>query len=451
MFVTYVIISNIKMTSTGRDLDLIVWGATGFTGELACAYLNGNSTKIYSFDASIPAAPANLRWAISGRNHSKLQALNTGVEIIICEADNKAKIEEMVKRTKVIAGFAGPFIKYSDLVVEACCKFGTHWVDITGEVGWSRMCNDRWGDKARATGACIVNHCGYDSIPSDLGALFAANALLSKNQHSPIRTITNYQQGLGGFSGGSLQTGLAKLTHPVVLSKDVDPDDLFLVGGEPSGGARKEDAYLTDSYFDKELNQWIGPFGMSSINSRVARRSNMLLNYGAKLSYSEVQVCNNEKQANKSAKQAKNPTPPEIMIKMIESGRLPKPGEGPPPSLRKICRFQATLIAVNENGDDVCCTVTGGECGYEETAKMCIESALSLIYEAASCPGIQRGGFHTPASCMGNVLINRLHRQGICFNVLADAKRSNAKYLARLSLAEFNENAAKLKTLKSKM
>jgi len=425
-----------------KDLDLVLWGATGFTGKLAVAYLLGDQSSIYSFKCSGPAAPSGLKWAVCGRNKQKLESLNAGVEIIVCDADDKVGIEKFVKRAKVVAGFAGPFVKYSDFVVEACCNHGTHWVDITGEVAWSRWCSDRWNHKAIANGACIVNHCGYDSIPSDLGTLFAVNTLRSRVS-SPIRSVINYQIGLGGFSGGSLQTGLAGETHPVNLSNGVDPDDLFLVGGEPRGGPREEDRYLTNAYFDSELGEWIGPFGMANINSRVVRRSNMLLEYGQQFGYREVQVCLNEKQARKAEALALQPTPPEVLKKLIEAGKLPKPGEGPSPSLRSKSRFLSLIVATNEAGNSVAVTVNGGECGYEETAKMCVEAALSLVYESSTCAN-SKGGFLTPSSCMGTTLINRLHLTGIKFSVLSDPEPKPAKELGRDAILAFRQQVAKL-------
>ena len=267
-----------------RDLDIVLWGATGFTGELAVAYLKGDASKIFSFECKEAAAPADLRWAVCGRNRSKLEALDAGVEIIVCDADDRAGIESFVKRARVVVGLAGPFVKYSDLVVAACAQYGTHWVDIAGEITWIRSLIDRFSDRARANGAFIVNQCGYDSIPSDLGALFAVHALRSKatDPDSPIRSIINYQIGLGGMSGGSLQTGLSPRTHPLRLADGVDPEDPFLLGGEPAGGIRDEDHPTPEICFNEGLGRWVAPFMLEALNVRAVRRSNMLLGYGPK-------------------------------------------------------------------------------------------------------------------------------------------------------------------------
>ena len=416
--------------------DLIVWGATGFTGSLATAYLLGDGSNFHSVELNAPAAPTDLRWCVAGRNRAKLEALGAP-HVMVCDADDVDAIDKMARSTRVIVGFAGPFVKYSDKVVEACVRHGTHWVDICGEVAWHRSLMDRFGDRARANGSLVVNHCGFDSLPSDLGALYAVNALRSRARDPALNvdSVINYQGGLGGISGGSLATGMAMITNPVVLSQGVDLNSPFLLGGEPAGGVRPEDEAETSAFFDNKLECWIGPFQMADINLKVVRRSNALLGYGPTFNAREVGVCFSEKQARKASRQATSPTPPLIIEKMIKAGKLPKPGEGPAPSLRAVSRFQATIIASNsKTGDDVCVTVSGGECGYEETSKMAIESALALIYESASCPGIVAGGgFFTPAAAMGTTLINRLDKAGIRFRVLP----GGAVQAARESIQQF--------------
>jgi len=428
-----------------RDLDVVIWGATGFTGELAVAYMLGDASKISSFACERPAAPAGLRWAVCGRNPEKLAALGAGVETIVCDADDQAGIESFVKRARVVIGFAGPFVKYSDLVVEACAKYGTHWCDITGEIVWSRSLMDRFGDRARANRACIVGLCGYDSIPSDLGTLFAVNALRSKADHprSPIRSVATYQVGLEGLSGGSLQTGLAGRTHPIHLTHGIDPEHPFLLGGEPAGGVRDEDLPIYEVCFDESLDTWIAPFAMQSINGRVVRRSNALLGYGSQFNYREVQACRSEQQAQEFARFVTEPAPPEVLLRMIEEGKLPKPGEGPLPQARARCRFQTTIVARNEADESVAVIVSGREAAYEETAKMAVEAGLALVYDGAGCPGmVSGGGFLTPAACMGTALIHRLQRADIGFDVLTDAENKPADAYAGDTIAQFHATAA---------
>lgn len=428
-----------------RDLDLVVWGATGFTGALAVAYLKGDQSKLSSFRCDGPAAPAGLRWAVCGRNRSKLQALDAGVEIILCDADDEAGIESFVKRTRVVIGLAGPFFRYSDRVVEACARSGTHWCDISGEIPWMRSLIDRFGKQASNSGACVINQCGYDSIPSDLGTLFAINALCARiadanEPESPIRKVICYQIGLGGIGGGSLQTVIDYSTQPVPLAAGIDPEHPFLVGGGPAAGVRDEDGPMTGAYFDSALATWIGPFSMAAVNRRIVHRSNMLLGYGPEFGYQEVEVCHNEEQAYKLAHKAKLPTPAEVLLESIDRGMLPKPGQGPPLEERAERRFQSTLVAVNEAGDDIAVTVTGGDASFEETAKMAVEAGLALIEDSDACPGVvSGGGFLTPAACMGATLIKRLHRAGIRFEVLSGQDGDPANLHAGKAIADFKK------------
>ena len=428
-----------------RDLDTVIWGATGFTGALAVAYLKGDQSRFGSIQCDAPAAPPDLRWAVCGRNRSRLQALDAGVEIIVCDAEDRRAIESFVKRTHVVVGLAGPFYRYSDRVVAACAAHGTHWCDISGEVPWMRSLIDRFDGQARASRACIVNQCGYDSIPSDLGTLFAVNALRAgaDDPTSPIRTVTCHQIGLGGLGGGSLQTVIDYSTRPAFLSAGVDPEDPFLVGGEPACGVREEDGPMMQAYFDAALDTWIGPFGMAAVNRRIVHRSNMLLGYGPEFGYQEVEVCYSEEAARNLVHKARNPTPPEVFIESIARGRLPGPGQGPPLKERAGRRFLSTLIAANEAGDEIAVSVTGGDASFEETARMVVEAALALVCDNAACPGVRAGGgFLTPAASMGTTLINRLNRTGLRFEVLSDATRGNAYLSARKAIADFKTNAA---------
>eukprot|EP00041_Stephanoeca_diplocostata_P020941 m.479175 g.479175 ORF g.479175 m.479175 type:complete len:221 (+) comp21697_c0_seq8:88-750(+) len=191
---------------------------------------------------------------------------------------------------------------------------------------------------------------------------------------------------------------------------------MLVQGGIPAGGERDEDAFLTKSSFDTTVGLWRAPFGMEKINARVVRKSAGCLNYGAAFNFQELSLVPDEKSAKKHEKTALHPTPPEVVQKMIDAGRLPKPGMGPTPELRAKTRFLSVLVA-EADGSDVTSTVaiSGGEAGYEDTAKMVVEAALALVLNNASCPGFSCGGFQTPAMCLGNALIHRLQHADIKF------------------------------------
>ena len=423
-------------------LDIVIWGATGFTGRLATAYLAGAAGEFHSFTLAAPAAPRTLRWAIAGRNRAKLEGLVASfglpesVEIIVAEASDAVAIDAFVRRTRVVCALAGPFVKYTDRVLAACAKHGTHFVDCTGETAWVRSAIDRFDDRAQATGACIVNFCGYDSIPSDLGAFVAINALRAKlRPGAAVKSVTTYQAmfGGGGFSGGSVATGMS--SHLVRLTQGVDPAHPFLLGGERAAGVRDEDASPSTAVHCADIGAWTAPFGMESINSRVVRRSCALLSYGSEFTYREVAVAPSEKHARKAAARHANPVPPAKLLQMIEAGRLPSPGEGPPAAVRAACRFATIAIAKSATGEQASVVVSGGEAGYEETAKMAVESALALALTPEGCPGV-RGGFATPAAALGSTLVDRLRAAGIAFDVVDDPKRALRTHAARAAAAK---------------
>ena len=218
----------------------------------------------------------------------------------------------------------------------------------------------------------------------------------------------------------------------MALPEGVDPESPFLLGGEPAGGARPCDAPLLAASFDPVPNAWVGPFVMEPVNARVVRRSSALLGYGPEFRYREVALANSEKQARKLERAATSPAPPEVVKQLIAAGRLPKPGEGPTPEVRARSRFVAVVVA-EAAGMSTTCTVAGGEAGYEETAKMVTEAALALATQCARCPGHRSGGVHTAASAMGHVLIERLHRAGIRFDVAGPNKAAAAAAVAAAS------------------
>src|SRR5450631_826836 len=147
-----------------REFDVVLFGATGFTGRQAVKYFSRH-------------APADVRWAIAGRNLQKLDALDAGVPAIVAHAADRASIDAFVRRTRIVLSTAGPFELYSDAVVDACVRLGSHYVDITGETLWVRSLIDRYHDRAAADGTRVIPFCGFDSVPSDLGATWVAQQL----------------------------------------------------------------------------------------------------------------------------------------------------------------------------------------------------------------------------------------------------------------------------------
>jgi len=267
----------------------------------------------------------------------------------------------------------------------------------------------------------------------------------------PVEKVVNYQQGISGMSGGTLATGL--IQQETGSSAGIDPNHPFLLGGAPSslvsaGRLREEDGKFSKSCFDESVNRWIGPFAMAEINNRVVRRSNALLGYGSEFRYTEVGVYRTENEAKKVSLRTRYPPPPSKIREMIEAGRLPQPGQGPSPKQRAKSRFQSTIVATNTVGDTLCGVVKGGECGYEETAKMAVEAGLALLLDSEACPGlITGGGFLTPSACMGHALIRRLQKAGITFKI----NGGDAKISGKDAVSQFYKDANEASKLKSRL
>lgn len=374
-----------------QALDIVVYGATGFTGRLVAQYLSRQ-------------AP-NVRWGIAGRDWTKLNLL---VEELLENAnppkqtmcvDSAAEDDSMASAVasaaRVVISTAGPFSKYSDRVVKACAERGTSYVDINGEIPWVRRIIDRDAATARTSGAVIVPNCGFDSVPSDLGALLA-----SKRKRPPIGKLEGHVKFRGLMSGGTIATGIhvattfpGEMSHPALI-----------------GGVGEADDFRPRPPTDSRP-YWLAPFGMAPINTRVVRRSAMLLGYGDDFRYDEFAVAPSEAAA---AKMARNvAAPPEKLAALVEAGKLFKPSQGPDAKTRAESWFELVVVSADEP-DAPLASISGGDPGYDETAKMVAEAALTLVstpQDQLPCRG--EGGVWTPASALGVPFIQRLKLAGL--------------------------------------
>ena len=234
-----------------REFDVVLYGATGFTGRQTVRYF-------------AQFAPPDLKWAIAGRNLNKLRALKADVPVMVADSSDQNAIDTMVKQTRVLLTTAGPFAIYGTGIVDACVRFGTHYCDITGETPWVRGLIDRYQDKAVAEGTRLIPFSGFDSVPSDLGAMLIAGVLGPRTA-----TVKASFRIAGGLNGGTLasalnmaETGADKLMHdPFLLSPGIQRP-LKAVERDPAAAA-----------FDADTKTWLAPFVMSPINTRVVRRS----------------------------------------------------------------------------------------------------------------------------------------------------------------------------------
>lgn len=408
-----------------KNWDLILWGATGFTGELVAEYL-------------LQHAPEDLRWALGGRNEAKLKAVRDrltttsprakSLQFVLADAQDADSLNALCASTRVVATTVGPFRIHGAPLVAAAARNGTHYCDLTGEPHFVRAMIDAHHEEAKRTGAKIVHCTGFDSIPSDLGVLMVQE-FAKTELGAPVSTIRAVTRRMsGGISGGTIASALnlaeeavkdptvrRQIGNPYVLDpdrKDRGPD-----GSDQRGMKWDEDAKV-----------WTAPWVMASINTRVVRRSNALLGYayGRDFRYSEAMGLT---RGPKGALLAAGITaglggffvaaasgPGRSVLKRF----LPAQGEGPDKATREKGHFHYQLYGHGKDraGRDV--RVVGdvkgtSDPGYGETAKMFSETALALAEKGS--PG--GGGVLTPASApgLGMHLVDRLRRAGMTFDV----------------------------------
>jgi short subunit dehydrogenase-like uncharacterized protein len=402
------------VSTAGRDFDVVVYGASGFAGRQVVRYL-----------AAHPQRPS-LRWALAGRDPGKLEAARDAAggdtpAVLVGDATDPSAIDAIASRARVVLNTAGPFALYGDAMVDACVRFGTHYVDITGETPWVRELIDRHHERAAAAGTRIVPCCGFDSVPSDLGAFLAVRELARLG--TPARAVKAYFSMRGGVNGGTIATLMALGADPAKRALLGDP---FLLDPprERSAGELARSRDPQSARFDPDAGGWVSPFFMGPINTRVVRRSAALyaqLNepYGPDFTYQEYLrfgaggALPASLVAGGSAlfmSSVAFPAPREFFRAL-----LPKPGAGPSERAMNEGRFRCTLAAHGEDGKRVRGVMAdSGDPGNRATAKMVCEAALALVFDAERLPGgPARGGLLTPATAFGNVLAERLRSAGM--------------------------------------
>ena len=389
-----------------KDIDIIVYGATGFTGKLCVEYLASKERS--------------TKWAIAGRNQEKLKTvadeLCPEVEILIADSDDEDALDRLTQRAKVVLSTAGPFHRYGSKLVASCVKNNTHYVDITGENFWVKGLIDKHHEEASKKGVRIIPSCGYDSIPSDLGSLHCVQSM-----NKPIKRIEAFHTMKGEASGGTLETmfSLADLD----LGKSLFDPFLLNPEGTVSEEQRKQSKDKTGVLEQDAINGWSGPFIMAAANTRVVRRSAALHEqkgeqYGRDFTYQECPVHKKKTGAYMALSFLAIfglvlMTP----LRKIVRPLMKKPGEGPSREARENGWFSATYKALAEDGDVSIFKMHGkGDPGYKITSLMVTESALCLVENQEDLPGGSGyGGILTSASGLGGALISRLKNAGIVF------------------------------------
>jgi short subunit dehydrogenase-like uncharacterized protein len=386
-----------------REFDVIVFGASGYTGKLVAEYMG----KEYGNDESIS-------WAIAGRNKDKLSSvkkdlnLNERVSIIEVDSTNKDSLDSMTSSAKCILTTVGPYQLYGSSLVQSCSENGTDYVDLTGEPGWMYEMINAHQDTAKKSGARIVFSCGFDSIPFDLGVYFVQQAAQEK-YGKPAKHVRGRVKAMNGeFSGGtiaSLGATMATLKEKPELIQVLSNPFSLTEGFE--GPAQLDDSKVL---LDEKLNMWVTPFVMAPINTKNIHRSNALLGhaYGEDFCYDEMMIAG-EGEEGKQIADAMNSSNP------MGGDNLPQPGEGPSKESREQGNYDVLFFADFDEGS-IEARVTGDmDPGYGSTSKMIAESALCLVQD---CEDLS-GGMYTPAPAMGDKLIKRLTKNaGLTFDIL---------------------------------
>ncbi len=402
------------------QFDVIVWGATGFSGRPVVEYLYQHYRD------------GSLRWAMAGRDNEKLESLRREIgddkqeiPLLIAESNDETSLRELCQQTKVIISTVGPYAWHGSLLVRLCAENGTHYCDLTGEVQWIRRMIDTHQETAEKTGAKIVPCCGFDSIPSDLGVFFLQNHAREKFG-KPLQSIDLYVVELDGTMSG----GTAQSLINVMEECDADPDIDKLIAHPyclnplpfKESPAQPD---LRSAAFAPDIGQWIAPFIMAAINTRVVQRSNALSGYayGDDFTYQEIETMGVGGKGRFKAMMASfalgcilgglrfGPT-----RWFLKNFVLPKTGDGPPAvDPADPGSYELLLIGKTADNQRLSAVVKGdAEAGYGSTPKMLAEAAICL---AKDIDTDVKGGFWTPATVMGNPLLGRLPKAGVTFEL----------------------------------
>jgi len=403
-----------------RKYDVIVWGATGFTGRLVAEYL----AERYP-----PGRP--LRWAVAGRNRNKLESLAAALsgngaapEVLVANSHDPQAMDDLAAQTRVVLTTVGPYAKYGSELVAACVANGTHYCDLCGEVQWIRKMIERHHDAAASSGARIVMCCGFDSIPSDMG-VYALQKIAVERCEVPCREATLLVRAIkGGASGGTFASMLNAIDEArqdkAVARILADPYSLnpekYRDG--PDGRDQRGARYFAD------LGVWTAPFVMGAINTRVVRRSNALSGYayGRDFRYHEATISG----AGLGGRLKAVLTGLSLRLFVIAAAvpvtrrailqrMLPKPGEGPSRHARENGFFNMRLVGKQGDGTLLQMRITGDrDPGYGSTSKMLAECAVCLALDDLEIGG----GCWTPSISMGDLLLRRLQdNAGLTFEM----------------------------------
>ena len=404
-----------------KEFDIVVYGATGFTGTLVADYL----LERYGCDR-------DLRWAIAGRSRNKLEALReqlgdsaASLEVLVADSADEAALADLVRRTRVVITTVGPYALYGSALVAACVEAGTHYCDLAGEVQWIRRMIDRHHERAGQTGARIVHCCGFDSIPMDMGVLFLQDECRRRFDAS-CESIALFVKATRGSASGGTLASMINIIREARRDREVarilaNPYALNPAGEREGPDGRDQQKVA----FDEEAGCWTAPFVMAGVNTRVVRRSHALAGYpyGQEFRYREA-VMTGKGPAGWVKGSMMTLALGALVLgisflptrRLLQKFFLPSPGEGPGPDARKAGFFNLMQVGTLPDGSTIRTRITGDrDPGYGSTSKMLAESAVCLAKDELDSPG----GVLTPSAAMGSALLKRLRdNAGLTFDVI---------------------------------
>ena len=389
---------------SSAKFDIVVYGATGFTGQLVAEYLAAH----YKDDKA-------LKWAMAGRSLDKLKSVREAIgapadtPLIVADASDAASLKAMVAQTKSVITTVGPYQLYGEELLAACVAGGTDYFDLCGEPVWMRQMIDKYEAAAKASGARIVFSCGYDSVPFELGTFFVQEEAKRVFGAAAARVKGRVRDMRGTLSGGTAAS--AKATFDAVakdLSLVAILNDHFAL---TPGFAGPKQPKGNKAAFEEDLQSWAAPFMMALINTRNVHRSNMLMGfpYGQEFVYDEMVLTGPGEKGEANAKRV-------MAVNAEKTGpKAPKPGEGPSKEERENGLFNLLYVAIAPDGRMVRAGVTGDrDPGYGSTSKMISECAICMLRDTPDVAA----GFWTPGAAMQHRLIKRLQdHAGLTFEV----------------------------------
>ena len=412
---------------SAQEFDVIVYGATGFTGRLVAEYLQ----RTYG-------SGGDVRWAMAGRDLTKLRTVSAGIgapmglSLIAADASDANALEALAHRARVIITTVGPYQLYGEPLLAACVRAGTDYVDLCGEPNWMAAMIAKYGDAAKQSGARIVFSCGFDSIPFDLGVFFLQQSMQERFGAPADSVRGRVRKMKGGFSGGTLASLLASVEagqrDPSIKTIMADPYALSPQSFVPQPGGDKV-------LHDADIASWSTPFVMAAINTKNVHRTNALTNYayGRSFTYDEMQMTGDgaegKKRANAMASASRTQAamlgfaPTRALLRRFA---LPKPGEGPTKEERETGFYDILFVGETAKGEKLSASVKGDkDPGYGSTSKMISEAALCLNDTSREQTP---GGVWTPASAMGASLVDRLQARSVLRFAVEDKNAPTRAY-----------------------